>query len=398
LIGRDPVNIVVRWSKTMSSLSTPASSGHGLTRVFKALDLGRLEADHFTRTGNGKSLCLGQLPTASIDIEAQNIVEIAVLSWRWDVDRDTHSSRNAYIACQEARRQGVRYLLLDKVTVNQDQADEKMLMERLAFAQLYREITVIAAYDDANPGFAELTAEVHGVRVALGHPFSRLMRRPWIFHEVALYRSNPTKVTYVGYIRGLGCDKERGFLDLAPRMWSATLTQTILYTLAGIVSMHHVEDFRFIMPQYFDLLSAAHSRMSSNDYLLTAALLAGHANSSDGRVNNDQSIEQIPFDQYRVGPGYTPDDLPKTQDYYTRYDIYLCDRKVAEWQTRHKFYPFERLRVWFRIAGSAEQCICELLGVGTNLIDESSVRPPSDAPGQPRPQLSMVFHEEDLLG
>jgi hypothetical protein len=162
--------------------------------------------------------------------------------------------------------------------------------------------------------------------------------------------------------------------------------------------MHHVEDFRFIMPRYFDLLCAAHSRMSSNDYLLTAALLAGHANKGAGRVNSDQSIEKIPFDQYRVGAGYTPDDLPKSQDYYTRYDIHLGDRKVAEWQTRHKFYPFEDLRVWFRIADGAEQTICELLGAGTNLIDEPSVRAPSDAHGQPQPQLSMAFHEEDLLG
>jgi hypothetical protein len=142
----------------------------------------------------------------------QNTKDIAVLSWRWDVDPHTNSSRNAYVACQEAKRQGVRYLLLDKVTVNQDQADEDMLIERLAFAQLYREIPVIAAYDDANPRFAELTAEVHGALVSLGSPFSRIMRRPWIFHEVDLYRSNPTKVTYVGYIRGLGCDEEDGFL------------------------------------------------------------------------------------------------------------------------------------------------------------------------------------------
>ncbi|MFC1805707.1 hypothetical protein ACFL09_01845 [Planctomycetota bacterium] len=382
----------------MTSLSNHTSSGHVRTRVYKALDLGRLDADHFARADNGKSLCFRQLPTATIDIDAQNIEDIAVLSWRWDVDRHTNSSRNAYIACQEATRQGVRYLLLDKVTVNQDQADEDMLIERLAFSQLYREIPVIAAYDDPNPRFTELTAEVHGTRVTLGSPFSRTMRRPWIFHEVDLYRANPTKVTYVGYIPGLGCDEELGFLHMAPRMWGSTLSQTILYTLAGIVSMHHVEDFRFIMPRYFDLLSAAHSKMSSNDYLLTAALLAGHTGHTDGRVNTDLSIDQIPFDQYRVGPGYTPDDLPKTQDYYTRYDICLGDRKVAEWQTRHKFYPFEELRVWFRIAGSAEHSICELLGVEKSPIDEPSVRTPSDAPGQPGPQLLIAFHEEDLLG
>ena len=106
--------------------------------------------------------------------------------------------RNAYIACQEAIRQGVQYLLLDKVTVDQDQGDDEMLVERLSFSKLYQELPVIAAYDDASPQHAGLTAEVHGTQVALGHPFVRTIRRPWIVHEVLLYRSNPTRVTYVG--------------------------------------------------------------------------------------------------------------------------------------------------------------------------------------------------------
>jgi hypothetical protein len=224
------------------------------------------------------------------------------------------------------------------------------------------------------------------------------MRRPWIFHEVSLYRSNPTKVTYVGHEPGLGCHETSGFLMVAPLMWEATLTQTILYTLAGIVGMHHVEDFRFIMPHYFDLLTAAHSRMSLNDFLLTAALLAGHSDGSDGRVSNDQTIDHISFDEYRVGAAYTPDDLPNTQDYYTRRDIFLDQRQVAEWQTRHKFYPFEDLRVWFKIDNGAEQSIRELLKVKGNSVNEPNNH--SLAPARPwqRPQLSMVLHGEDLLG
>jgi hypothetical protein len=273
-----------------------------------------------------------------------------------------------------------------------------MLIERLAFSQLYQEVPVIAAYDDADPSFAKLTTEVHGTQVSLGSPFIRIMRRPWIFHEVSIYRSNPTKVTYVGHIPGLGCHETRGFLEMAPAMWEATMTQTILYTLAGIVAMHHVEDFRFIMPRYFNLLAAAHSRMSLNDFLLTAALLAGHSDGSDGRVNNDQAIDQILFDQYRVGDEYTPDDLPKTQDYYTRRDIFLGQRQVAEWQTRHKFYPFEDLRVWFKIGGSAEQGIRELLGVKRNSVDEPDSQPFAPAPARQKPRLSMVLHGEDLLG
>lgn len=139
----------------MTRNPTPQRSASGTpehrTRVYQALELGRVDADHVIRADNGSSLCFGQLPTAVIDLDEQDIEGIAVLSWRWDVDPRTNSSRNAYIACQEATRQGVRYLLLDKVTVKQDQTDEDMLMERLAFSRLYQEIPVIAAYDDANP-------------------------------------------------------------------------------------------------------------------------------------------------------------------------------------------------------------------------------------------------------
>jgi hypothetical protein len=85
------------------------------TKVYKALDLSRVDAAHVIRADNGNSLCFGQLPTAAIDLDEQNIESIAILSWRWDVVPRTNSSRNAYVACQEAKRQGVRYLLLDRV-------------------------------------------------------------------------------------------------------------------------------------------------------------------------------------------------------------------------------------------------------------------------------------------
>lgn len=367
------------------------------TRFYRALEPGRVDATDVIHFDNGHSLSFEQLPTSVIDLNEHSIEDIAILSWRWDVDPRTKSSRNAYVACQEAKRQGVRYLLLDKVSVNQDQTDAAMLIERLAFSQLYGRIPVLAAYDDATPTGA-FTADVHGTPVPLGSPLSRIMRRPWIFHEVSLYRSNPTKVTYVGHIPDLGCHKTNGFLHMAPAMWETTLTQTILYTLAGIVSMHHVDDLRFIMPRYFDLLSAAHSRMSVSDFLLTAALLAGHSKRSHQRVNNDQAIDQIRFDRYRIGAAYTPDDLPKTQDYYTRRDIYLGQRKVAEWQTRHKFYPFEDLRVWFTVSDTAERSISDLLGVKPSSVDEPDGQPFAPEPVLQGPRLSMVIHERDLLG
>lgn len=360
-----------------------------------ALDIEKLGTDNIIENKNGKSICFSQLPIVSVDIESTNIEEMAVLSWRWDVNLSSNCSRNVYLACQEAKHQGIRYLFFDKVTINQYLSDEDMLRERLAFSKLYQELPVIAAYDYVNTHFTKPTAEVHGEQVTLGTDLSRIMRRPWIFYEVQLYRFNPTKVTYVGYIPDLGCKEDSGFLHMAERIWQSTICQTVLYTLSGIVNMHHVEDFRFIFPQYFNLLSAAHSKMSKNDYLLATALLAGKG--SDSRINNDQDILNLRFDQFRIGEGYTPDDKPITQDYYTRYDIYLGNHVVGRWQTRHKFYPFEELRVWFMVDGNAESIICDLLGEETNSVDEQSVPIISKNREQHEPILAVVFHEKDIL-
>jgi hypothetical protein len=369
---------------------------HNSGGVYKALELHKLTAHHLTLGANGKSVRLGNLPTASIALDHQNIEEVAILSWRWDVDPRSDSSRNVYVACQEAVRQGVRYLLLDKVTVNQGLAARDMLGERLAFSRLYQELPVIVAYDYMDPEEVELTAQVHGERVVLGSKMSRIMRRPWIYYEVQLYGSNPTRVTYVGYLPGLGCDEHRGFLRMVEGVRESSLCQTVLYTLSGTVGMYDVADFCIMLPQYFDLLTKARHRFTRDDYLLTAALLTGKDQNS--RINNDQSILRIAFDKFRVSESYVPEDLPVTQDYYTRYDIYLGNDVVGRWQTRHKLYPFGDLRVWLTVESNTENLICEYLGISKPPVDEHVSPVPSSTQNNPATaDLAVVFHKKDRL-
>jgi len=369
-----------------------ASGYSNLSGVYLALDLDKLHESNFIDGKNGKAIRFDQLPAISVDIASIPVKEMCVLSWRWDIDTDTNASRNVYIACQEAKKQGVRYFFLDKISINQQLSDADMLVVRLEFSRLYSLLPVIAAYDHIAPGYEAPTAEVHGETLVLGLELARIMRRPWLFQEIQLFANNPLQVTYVGYIPDLGCSESRSFIDLADAVWRSGLCQTILYTLTGTVGMHYVEDFKYIMPQYFDLLSAAHTSMSKSDYLLTAALLAGKANS---RINNDQQIPTGSFNRYRIGEGYAPDDLPKTQDYYTRYDIYLDDRIVGHWQTRHKIYPFAELRTWFEVYANAEAVICDLLGKKINAVDKAYM--PVNSDQQKRPSLALVFHEKDEL-
>jgi hypothetical protein len=375
--------------------------------VYRALEIDRLVADHFMQSDIGRSIRLDDVPTARVALASVRAAEVAVLSWRWDVDPQSNASRNVYVACQEAKRQGVRYLLLDRVTVDQDVSDQDMLEERLAFSLLYQELPVLAAYDRASDGYAP-TAKVHGEQVALGSELSRIMRRPWIAHEIKLYRCNPTRVTYVGHLPSLASVEDDGFPRMAKVIWESSMCQTVLYVLGGTVGMHHIEDFRFLVPQHSDLLAIAHVRMSRNDYLLCTALLVGRDErrvldpedpiwGPDLRVNNDQTVLGVSFDQFRIGEAYSPDDLPHTQDYYTRYDIFLGDHVVGRWQTRHKFYPFPDLKVWFAIEDSAEEIIRAFLRMGEALANEQGTQIPMTPEDCPEPGLALVFHDEDAL-
>ena len=357
-----------------------------------ALDLEHLDDSHFIRNSSRKSLRFNAVPVVEINIESSNLEKLAVLSWRWDIDLESNSSRNVYIACQFARRLGIRYLFLDKVTVNQKLNDDEMLIERLEFSKLYQSIPVIAAYDHRD-GHEKHTAEVHGSTVSIGHPFSRIIRRPWIAYEVKLYQSNPTKVYYVGHIKNLGCD-DNNFEDMVNAIWRSTLCQTVLYTLSGTVSMHNPHELRYIIPEYYDLLTAAHKEMRTKDFFLLAAILIG---GREQRINGDQNILNQQFEAFRIGDGYLPDELPKTQDYYTRYDIFLGTENIGWWQTRHKFYPFEELRVWFHVEEKAEQIVRNYFNLpkeSSSLKSFPTADPNTDLSG---PEMEVFFHEKDLL-
>lgn len=359
-----------------------------------AIDITKLSQENFKNLESGKSLCFTNLPVISINTEPENSDGIAILSWRWDIDSKFNSSRNVYIACQEAKKQGIKYLLIDKISINQSLPDQQMLTERLEFSKLYQKLPVLATYDfpisEPKP-----TAIVHGKKLDLGGEFVWIIRRPWISYEVQLYRNNPTRVTFIGYIKELGCSESFGFKSMVKRIWEdpmSSIAKTVIYTLQGRVNMHYIEEFRYIFPQYYNILSTAHLKLSRNDYLPFVAILAGGGD----RINNDHTILDIKFDKFTVDKGYSPDDLPKTQDYYTRYDIHFRGILIGHWQTRHKFYPAEDLRVWFIVNKKAKDVILNYLGVQDSdgiEYNNSGLLSKQDK----RPNLNVVLHDSDLL-
>ena len=126
-----------------------------------ALTLGTAEHD---ASGSG-------LPTRRVRLPFDDPSQVAVLSWRWDVDERTGVSRNLASAICQAKQMGVRYLFIDFVSIDQELRGDELLREVVAFSALYRCLPVIAAYDKD------------------GDNFRMTMRRPWILSEARSYRA-----------------------------------------------------------------------------------------------------------------------------------------------------------------------------------------------------------------
>lgn len=275
--------------------------------AMKAIDLAKITDDAFHTNSTGQRLAVierlpRELITPPFDTE-----RMAVLSWRWDlIETPQQASRNVYVAIQEALGQGMDYLFMDMVSIDQTLEGDSLIQEVVAFSELYAHLPVMATYDKA-----DTTDE-----------WIRTMRRPWIFHETTLYRHNPTHITYVAHIKGQG-DSGFGFEHMIDMVWRTSINRTIVYVLLDELGMGNIADFRYILFKDEAILAAAHEKMSRNDYLLTAALLATDPELTP-RLNDNQTIESAEFEQYSLG------EEIGTGLIYQR-DIVLGDTKVAEW-------------------------------------------------------------------
>ncbi len=337
---------------------------NGLT----AIDIGNLSDKCFTTGECGRALILDNLPTSFISSTSYDISNMGVLSWRWDVDPVSNSSRNAYIAFQEAKRQGVKYFFMDIVSVDQKLQDDALMQQTVDFSEIYQYLPVFAAYDKKGQDSWLWT-----------------MRRLWIYHEVMLYRTNPTRVTYVGHIPKQGCEKDFGFLHMVDQVWATTLCRSILYVLVGKIDMFSISDLRFLLPKYVNVLNYAYDMMSKNDYLLTAALLSQLSYPAP-RVNRDQDIHPLNYEKYQfiMGKG----------GYHYDVEILLNERKIGTWNVSVDSAGY--LRHFLRVEPQTEQIILQFLGMpeishfrfkqsSGNLQKQDKVK---------NPDLSVVFIED----
>ncbi|KLU89822.1 hypothetical protein MAPG_08791 [Magnaporthiopsis poae ATCC 64411] len=266
----------------------PTRSGEHIPAVseFRALVVDEInEKDVLHGVGIGNA---GRLPVRLVRLPADNVFEVAVLSWRWDGDLEVRGSKNIASAVHQAKKMGIRYLFVDIVSIDQLLPGDALIKQVIAFSSLYRTIPVIAAYDNDKASFEQT------------------IFRPWIVNEVRLFRYNPTKIAYVGHSnqgasqfdRQTTRGREIWRYALARELlniWSGSFIETIIGVLCDEIGMTCVSDFKLIIPPYARVFTAAYEKMSRNDYLLTAVILcrvhskpAHEVTSNVGYLNYDR--------------------------------------------------------------------------------------------------------------
>lgn len=267
---------------------------------------------------------------------------VAILSWRWDGPEETNPasrSRNIFLAIDYAKKHGIKYLLIDIVSIDQTLPDDAKMEQVTAFTQLYRTTRVLCAYNDTCR-----TLET--------------MQRPWIWLEMSNMLSNTRGITFLqdqqprveyadwverrvehfnghdqhtlhltarDYYASSGIQIERHIFVLhLRRLGYDGFLPTICGLMVGDIKMHDLRDIRYILPALAPILSVAYEKMERNDYLMTVALLsearADHTNprSVGVDVDNMDKVYTLKFLRYSLRT-----EPPGPVDQYFSRSVYL---------------------------------------------------------------------------
>ena len=275
--------------------------------------------------------------------------KVAILSWKWDISSN-NESKNLQLALVYSQEIGIEYLLVDLISVDQKLNSFDLMKEVMAFSNLYKVLPVIATYDWECENWLWT------------------MRRPWICYEIHNYTQNSNTITYLGHTKGQGCEDSFGFAHMIDRIANSTFAQTILYLLIGKVKITKLDDLKYLLPNYSWLLEAAYKKLSQNDYILTAAILA----------QNDipEKEEQYPYIKYRVNGDQDILDLTflsysfvqeGSSAHRLRYWIMLGEVKVAKWHNYENNVGDSRL--FLEHVSGIKEIISKFLNIDT-CIDE----------------------------
>lgn len=305
----------------------------------------------------GKDGTLPHLPRQLVKMPFENPNEVAIVSWRWDGDLKTKGSSNIASVVHCAKQRGIKYLLIDIISIDQTLPASDLIKLVLAFSALYTKITILAAYDMVG-------LDVTDMKYTLS--------RPWILNEIRLFRRNPGTLVYVGhsnqgskifdsYMQGAQRDQpdRSRFTFILDRVWGTGFVDSIIGVLNGDVGMAVVSDFKYIIPAYSHVISIAYDQMERNDYLLTIAVLCGiyeRIEWLNGPLQRTVNIQGLSYSRYSFNL------VPHDEDSWTIYEICLDGTRVAL-LTHEEFVEGVNDRYEFKTFPGAEQVIFKALGL-----------------------------------
>jgi hypothetical protein len=109
-----------------------------MSRTLNALLVDEVDEDALRWSPERAGEWRAALPVESVRLPVEDVDRCAVLSWRWDVQSDDGFSPNAWLAVRRAKQLGVRGLFMDVVSINQALTGDELLLEVVAFSELYR--------------------------------------------------------------------------------------------------------------------------------------------------------------------------------------------------------------------------------------------------------------------
>lgn len=320
------------------------------------------------------------LPTRPIELST-GTDEVAVASWRWDIDADGHS-RNVAVMLRHALDTGIDALLVDAVTIDQTLPTHQLVAHVAEFAELYGRLPVLCAYDHAQSP------------ADLGYT----VKRPWILSECRIFSQHANRVTYLGWRTDHTVGERLTFANHLHLARQRGYADAILAIARGDVGMSDVADFALILWPLNEHLSHAHAVLTQADYLVFTFLAAA-------RLERSQTVVRQGVQRdfgFRTGYGsmvfhelgltrFTVSSLRSTGPHDAEREVLFDGVPVAVLRSRETT-SFDRN--WVAVLPTGIDHILQALGMDRDAVERARQAEPelrsvlTIDPSAPRPRVT----------
>lgn len=274
------------------------------------------------QSGRWIGLAPDDLPATDLSADEIGSGSVAVVSWRWDMEDGRSSNLSA--AALAAYSRGIKYLLVDHVSIDQKQPWECLVKDIVKFHNFYAELAVFCAYD---------TADYRDERIF--NDWHKRLYRPWIFGECVNMLKNPQQIYYIGF------DDHQGIVNFPFAMRNfddRSLVKTLMYLLCNDLDMRSLIDLQHLIPHYRDQIFEASRSIDGVDFLFFCFLVEMQPHPTLDFRNAGRQLKiplhELSFNRFRLIFRENREfKRPFTSDIfeYPVYDISFDDQLIGEY-------------------------------------------------------------------